>query len=93
MQELNDIVAASLDGLHVLNGLSADGELIIICKQSMQSLQAPKENTLHLGHELFHEKRIVCAVSGSVLGGQYDLTAKKAIGLVMQGGQRSVAEA
>lgn len=46
-----------------------------------------------LGHELFHEKRIVCAVSGSVLGGQYDLTAKKAIGLVMQGGQRSVAEA
>lgn len=85
LQKLNDVVAASLNGLHVLNGLSADSKLIIVCKQPVQPLQAPQENTLHLGHELFHEERIVGTVSRSVLGGQHDLTAKETVRLVMQG--------
>ena len=86
LQKLNDIVAAALDRFHVLNGLSADGELLIVCKQSVQSLQTPQKDTLHLGHELFHEKRIVGTVSRSVLGGKHNLTAKETVRLVMQGG-------
>ena len=93
LQKLNDIVAAALNGLHVLNGLSADGELIIVCKQPVQPLQAPQKDTLHLGHELFHEERIVGTVSRSVLGGQHDLTTKETVRLVMQCGQRTVTEA
>ena len=93
LQKLYDIVAATFDRFHILNGLSADSELIIVCKQSMQPLQAPQEDALHFGHELFHEKRIIGTISGSVLGGQYDLAAKETVRLVMQCGQCTVAEA
>ena len=93
LQELNHIVAAALDSFHILSGLVADCELIVVPNQSVQTLQTPEEDTLFLPQQLIHQKWIVRPACWPVFGGQYDLTAKEAVGLVVQGGQRTIAEA
>ena len=93
LQELNHIVAAALDRLHILSGFARNAELIVVPDQPVQSLQTPEEDPLFFVQQLIHQKRIVRSACGPVFGGQHDLAAKKAVGLVVQGGQRTVAEA
>jgi len=93
LQELDHIVAAALDCFHILSGLGADCELIVVSNQPVQTIQTPEEDTLFLPQQLVHQKRIVRSACGSVFGGQHDLAAKETVGLVVQGRQRTVAKA
>ena len=93
MQKLDHIVAAALDRLHVLSCLAGNAELIVVPDQPVQPLQTPEEDALLFPQQLIHQKRIVCSACGPVFGGQHDLAAKETVGLVVQGGQRTVAEA
>ena len=93
LQKLDHIVAAALDRLHIFFGLGADCELIVVPNQPVQPLQTPEEDALLFPQQLVHQKRIVCSACGPVFGGQHDLAAKETVGLVVQGGERTVSEA
>ena len=93
LQKLNHIVAAALDRLHIFFGLGADCELIVVPDQPVQPLQTPEEDALLFPQQLVHQKRIVRSACGPVFGGQHDLTAKETVGLIVQGGERTVSEA
>ena len=58
----------------------------------MQPFQTPEQDALQLGAHLFHKERVVRAVSRLVLGGQDELTAEETVRMVIQRGQRTVAE-
>ena len=85
LQKLDHIVAAALDRLHILSGLAGNAELIVVPNQPMQTIQTPEEDALLLPQQLIHQKRIIHSASGPVFGGQHDLAAKEAVGLVVQG--------
>ena len=93
LQKLDHIVAAALDRLHILSGFARNAELIVVPNQLVQSLQTPEEDALLFPQQLVHQKRIVCSACGPVFGGQHDLAAKETVGLVVQGGERTVSEA
>ena len=93
LHEVDDIVAAALDGVHVGSGSFADREAEIVLHQPVQPFQTPEQDALQLGAHLLHKKRVIRAVGGLVLGGQDELTAKEAVRMVIQRGQRTVAEA
>ena len=93
LQKLDHIVAAALDRLHILSCLAGNAELIVVPDQPAQPLQTPEEDALLFPQQLIHQKRIVCSACGPVFGGQHDLAAKETVGLVVQGGERTVAEA
>ena len=93
LQKLDHIVAAALHRLHILSGLARNAELIVVPNQPVQSLQTPEKNALLFPQQLVHQKRIVRSACGPVFGGQHDLAAKEAVGLVVQGGERTVAKA
>ena len=91
--EVNDVVAAALDGVHVGSGTFADGKAEIILHQPVQPFQTPQQDAFQLGAHLLHEERVIRAVGGLVLGGQDELAAKETVRMVIQRGQRAVAEA
>ena len=93
LQKLDHIVAAALDRLHILSGFARNAELIVVPNQLVQPLQTSEKDTLLFPQQLVHQKRIVCSACGPVFGGQHDLAAKETVGLVVQGGERTVAEA
>ena len=93
LQKLDHIVAAALDRLHIFFGFSRNAELIVVANQPVQPLQTPEKDALLFPQQLVHQKRIVCSACGPVFGGQHDLAAKETVGLVVQGGQRTVSEA
>ena len=93
LQKLDHIVAAALDRLHILSGFARNAELIVVPNQPVQTLQTPEKNAFLFPQQLIHQKRIVRSACGPVFGGQHDLAAKEAVGLIVQGGQRTVAEA
>ena len=93
LQKLDQIVAAALDRLHIFFGFARNAELIIVPDQPVQPLQTPEKDTLLFPQQFVHQKRIVRSACRPVFGGQHDLAAKEAVGLVVQGGQRTVAEA
>ena len=93
LQELDHIVAAALDRLHIFSGLAGNAELIVVPNQSMQTLQTPEKDTLFLPQQLVHQKRIIRSACWPVFGGQHDLAAKETVGLIVQGRQRAVAKA
>ena len=93
LQKLDHIVAAALDRLHIFSGFARNAELIVVPDQPVQPLQTPEKDTLLFPQQLVHQKRIVCSACGPVFGGQHDLAAKETVGLVVQGRQRTVAEA
>ena len=90
--EVDDIVAAALDGVHVGSSFGADREAEVILHQPVQPFQTPQQDAFQLGTHLLHKERVVCAVGRLVFGGQDELTAKEAIRMVIQRGQRTVAE-
>ena len=92
LHEVDDIVAAALDGVHVGGGSFADREAEIVLHQPVQPFQTPEQDALQLGAHLLHKEGVVCAVGGLVLGGQDELAAKEAVRMVIQRGQRAVAE-
>ena len=53
----------------------------------------PQQDALQLGTHLFDKERVVCAVGRLVLSGQDKLAAKETVRMVIQRGQRTVAEA
>lgn len=59
----------------------------------MQTLQTPEEDAFLFPQQLVHQKWIIRSACGPVFGSQHDLAAEEAIGLVVQGGQRTVSEA
>ena len=93
LQKLDHIVAAALDRLHILSCLAGNAELIVVPDQPAQPLQTPEEDALLFPQQLVHQKRIVCSACEPVFGGQHDLAAKETVGLVVQGGERTVSEA
>ena len=93
LQKLDHIVAAALDRLHILSGLARNAELIVVPDQPVQPLQTPEKDALLFPQQLVHQKRIVRSACGPVFGGQHDLAAKEAVGLGVQGGERTVSEA
>ena len=58
----------------------------------MQPFQTPEQDALQLGAHLLHKERVIRAVGRLVLGGQDELAAEEAIRMVVQRGQRTVAE-
>jgi len=91
--EVDDIVAAAFDGVHVGGGSFADREAEVVLHQPVQPFQTPEQDALQFGAHLLHKERVVRAVSRLVLGGQDELAAEEAIRMVVQRGQRTVAEA
>ena len=61
--------------------------------QPVQPFQTPEQDAFQLGAHLLHKKGIVRAVGRLVLGGQDELAAEETIRMVIQRGQRTVAEA
>ena len=66
--EVNDIVAAALDGVHVGGGSFADREAEIVLHQPVQPFQTPEQDALQLGAYLLHKEGVVRAVGRLVLG-------------------------
>ena len=93
LHEVDDIVAAALDGVHVGGGSFADREAEVVLHQPVQPFQTPQQDAFQLGTHLFDKERVIHAVGGLVLGGQDELTAKEAVRMVVQRGQRTVAKA
>ena len=91
--EVDDVVAAALDGVHVGSGTFADREAEVVLHQPVQPFQTPQQNALQLGAHLLHKERVIRAVGRLVLGGQDELAAEEAVRMVIQRGQRTVAEA
>ena len=92
LHEVDDVVAAALDGVHVGGGSFADREAEIVLHQPVQPFQTPEQDALQLGTHLFDKERVIHAVGGLVLGGQDKLTAEEAVRMVVQRSQRTVAE-
>ena len=90
--EVDDIIAAALDGIHVGGGSFADGEAEVVLHQPVQPFQTPEQDAFQLGAYLLHKEGVIRAVGRLVLGGQDKLAAKEAVRMVIQRGQRSVAE-
>ena len=59
----------------------------------MQPFQTPEQDALQFGAHLLHKERVIRAVGRLVLGGQDELAAEEAIRMVVQRGQRTIAEA
>ena len=93
LHEVDDIVAAALDGVHVGSGSFADREAEIVLHQPVQPFQTPEQDAFQLGAHLLHKEGVIRAVSRLVLGGQDKLAAKETVRMVVQRGQRTVAEA
>ena len=91
--EVDDIVAAALDSVHVGSSTFADCEAEIVLHQPVQSFQTPQQDALQFGAHLLYEEGVVRAVGGLVLGCQDKLAAKETVRMVIQRGQRTVAEA
>ena len=92
LHEVDDIVAAALDGVHVGGGSFADREAEIVLHQPVQPFQTPEQDALQFGAHLLHKEGVIRAVSRLVLGGQDELAAEEAVRMVIQRGQRAVAE-
>ena len=92
LHEVDDIVAAALDGVHIGGGSFADREAEIVLHQPVQPFQTPEQDAFQLGAHLLHKERVVCAVGRLVLSGQDKLAAEEAVRMVIQRGQRTVAE-
>ena len=60
--------------------------------EGIPSFRAQRKVTGDGGALLLHEEGVVCAVGGLVLGGQDELAAEKAIRVVVQRSQRTVAK-
>ena len=84
LHEVDDIVAAAFDGVHVGSGSFADRETEIVLHQPVQSFQTPQQDALQLGAHLFHKEGVIRAVSRLVLGGQDKLAAKETVRMVVQ---------
>ena len=84
LHEVDDVVAAALDGVHVGGGSFADREAEIVLHQPVQPFQTPEQDAFQLGAHLLHEERVIRAVGGLVLGGQDELAAKEAVRMVVQ---------
>ena len=93
LHKVDDIVAAAFDGVHVGSSFGADREAEIVLHQPMQPFQTPQQDALQLGAHLFHKEGVIRAVGRLVFGGQDKLAAEEAIRMVIQRGQRAVAEA
>ena len=92
LHKVDDIVAAALDGVHVGGGSFADREAEVVLHQPVQPFQTPEQDALQLGAHLFDKERVIHAVGGLVLGGQDELATKETVRMVIQRGQRAVAE-
>ena len=84
LHEVDDIVAAALDGVHVGRGSFADREAEIVLHQPVQPFQTPEQDAFQLGAHLLHKEGVICAVSRLVLGGQDELAAKETVRMVVQ---------
>ena len=93
LHEVDDIVAAALDGVHVGGGSFADREAEIVLHQPVQPFQTPEQDAFQLGAHLLHKEGVIRAVGRLVLSGQDKLAAKETVRMVVQRGQRTVAEA
>ena len=82
--EVNDIVAAALDGVHVGGGSFADREAEIVLHQPVQPFQTPEQDALQFGAHLLHKEGVIHAVGRLVLGGQDKLAAKETVRMVVQ---------
>jgi len=59
----------------------------------VQPFQTPQQDAFQFGAHLLDQKWVVRAVGGLVLGGQDELAAEETVRMVIQRGQRTVAEA
>ena len=59
--EVDDIVAAAFDGVHVGGGSFADREAEIVLHQPMQPFQTPQQDALQLGAHLLDKERVIRA--------------------------------
>ena len=66
--EVDDVVAAALDGVHIGGGFGADRKRVIVPQQSLQAFQTPEQDALQFGAHLLHKEGGVRAVNGLVLG-------------------------
>ena len=54
--EVDDVIAAALDGVHVGSGSFADREAEVVLPQPVQPFQTPQQDALHLGTHLLHKE-------------------------------------
>ena len=63
----------------------ADSELIIVLNQAVQTFQRPKQDTLFFTPHLVDKERVIHPANGLFLGGEQQLAAIEAVGLVVKG--------
>ena len=93
VQKLHHVIPVGHGGLHIRFCLFAQCELVILPDQALQAAEAPEEDALRICGELLREIRIVLAVRVFFLRREDDLPAKEALAAIIEGFQRSVAEA
>ena len=91
-QKVKHIVVVPLNGLPVLFGALAFGELEVVCHQPLQSRKGPEEYALDFCLHLFGKVGIIHAVNRFLFGGQNQLPPIEAVASVKEGLQVAVAE-
>ena len=70
LHEVDDVVAAAFDGVHVGGGSFADREAEVVLHQPVQPFQTPEQDAFQFGAHLLHKEGVVRAIGRLVLGGQ-----------------------
>ena len=65
---------------------------LLLYSELLLEEELPQQNALQLGAHLLDQKWVVRAVGGLVLGGQDELATEEAVRMVIQRGQRTVAD-
>lgn len=92
-QERQNVIALLHSSFQVIRRPLADGKLIVVLYQPVQSLQSPQENAVTLSSQFVDQKRIILSVCRLFSGGQKQLPAVKAVGFIVKCVQAAVAKA
>ena len=83
--EVDDIVAAALDGVYVGGGFRADRKSEVILHQPVRPFQTPQQDALQLGTHLLHREGVIRAIGRLVLGGQDMSSLVERLGFTAKG--------
>ena len=93
LHELSQVVAVRHGCFKVLDGALADGELIAVRQQTVQTFQHPQQDAGSLLGQLFDEEGIIHPGRVTVFHRDEDLSAPEAVAVIVSGHKVAIAEA
>ena len=93
LHELGQVVAVRHGCFEVLDGALADGELIAVRQQTVQTFQHPQQDAGSLLGQLFDEEGIIHPGRVTVFHRDEDLSAPEAVAVIVSSHKVAIAEA